>query len=154
MSLKLIVGLCRKVGKPNFGPASASCNAEVQLNSTLDDRDAFHQAAKTGFTACEKAVNDQLAGGANGAGNHHPGSNQQNGNGNGWRQASEKQMNYINQLAGRTAGLDGERLSLLTEKMFGVPSSALSSFDASRLIDVLKQVQAGVADLEPVLGEE
>ncbi len=153
MPIKLTVAICRKVGQPNYGSASASCNAEVELpDHSLEDREAIQQHAKQAYAACEKAVTDQLADQADG--NHHSAPDQQNGNGKGWRPASEKQMNFIRQLAARIEGLGVRKLETLSQKMFGTPVAALSSYDASRLIDVLKKAQAGEADLQAVLGEE
>jgi hypothetical protein len=35
MPMKLNVGLCRKVGQPDYGSLGASCNVEVELSGSL-----------------------------------------------------------------------------------------------------------------------
>ncbi len=63
MPLKLIVGITRKFGQPDYGSLDASCTAEVELpNASVDDSEAIQQHARQAYVACEKAVNDQLAG--------------------------------------------------------------------------------------------
>ncbi len=157
MSLKIIVSICRKLGQPNYGSLGASCTAEAELpNASLDDSEAIQQAAKDGFFACEQAVNDQLTGRQASGRDDRPAAataGPKNGNGAGWRQASEKQMTYVRQLATRIDALGVRKLETLSQKMFGTPLAGLSSFDASKMIDVLKQAQAGIADLEAVLGD-
>jgi len=161
MPLKLHVGVCRKVGLPQYGSVSASCSAEVELpDQTLDNHDAFQRHARDAYKACEKAVEEQLsdrqvAGCEENCRTTASTPVRQNGNGtSGPRPATEKQMQYLSQLATRIEGLGVRRLDTLTEKVFGVPVAALSSFDASKLIDLLKKAQAGEADLQAVLDGE
>ncbi len=152
MTLKLTVGVCRKIGQANYGSASASCNAEVELNSTLEDLDAFHQAAKDGFAACERAVNDQLTKSqGNGSATHRPPLEQPSGNGNGPRPASEKQLDYVRRLASQIEGLGVRGLEGLATNMFGKPVAGLASPEASRLIDVLKGAKDGSVDVQEML---
>ena len=61
--LKLIVGLSKKAGLPDFGSVGASCSVEVELISTQlqHDPDTFQQQARQAFDACAQSVNEELA---------------------------------------------------------------------------------------------
>lgn len=171
MPLKIIVGITRKLGQPDYGSIAATCNAEVELplSQPQDDLNAFQRHVRNAYVACEKAVDAQLAEcQANASGNGHgesrprpqsrpePTTSRQNGNGhrgngNGGRPVTEKQLNFIRQLAGRIKGLGARRLETLADTMFGKPVAELTSLDASGLIDTLKAVQAGEVDLQDAL---
>ncbi len=171
MPLKLNVGVCRKVGQPDYGSLGATCNLELELSPSLlqDDPDAFQRHVRNAYVACEKAVDAQLAEcQANASGNGQsqsrprpqsrgePSASRQNGNGhqgnsNGGRPVTEKQLNFIRQLAGRIKGLGARRLETLSTNMFSKPVAELTSLNASGLIDTLKAVQAGEVDLQDAL---
>ena len=171
MPLKLNVGISKKVGLPDYGSLGTTCNVEVEVDGCLifDDLDGFHQKVRQAYVACAQAVNDELA-------RHQPSGNQatnqmpaasSNGNGsqtataatsgNGHRNgtngggASQKQLNYANQLAGQINGLGVRRLEALANKMFGKPIAGMSSLDASGLIDTLKAIKEGRLDLNAAL---
>jgi len=171
MPMKLNVGLCRKIGQPDYGSLGASCNVEVELSGSLifDDPDAFQQHVRRAYAACERAVEVQLNAarqpsststghapadsptrGNNGADGGHPNGNG-NGNGAGGRQATEKQLTYIRRLSGEIKGLGVRRLETLAQNMFGKPLAGLTSLDASGLIDCLKGIKAGEIDLQATL---
>jgi hypothetical protein len=60
--LKLNVGTNRKIGQPDYGSAGASCNLEVELDTALfHDLDGLHQVVQRAYSACNQAVNDELA---------------------------------------------------------------------------------------------
>ena len=63
MPLKLNVGVSRKVGLPDYGSVGASCNLEMELDSTLIERDldGFHARVRDAFVAARQAVQDELA---------------------------------------------------------------------------------------------
>jgi hypothetical protein len=60
--LKLNVGTNRKVGLPDYGSAGASCNLEVELDTSLfQDLDGLQQVIRRAYAACNQAVQDELA---------------------------------------------------------------------------------------------
>jgi len=63
MTMKVNVGVTRKVGLPNFGSAGASCNIDVELDQSLlaGDRQALHQRVQSVLEVCRRVVADELA---------------------------------------------------------------------------------------------
>ena len=172
MPMKLNVGVCRKIGQPDYGSLGATCNVEVELSNSLifDDAEAFQRTVRQVYAACERAVDEQLGaqqqpsnGHAqaesppqrnNGADVGHHNGNGHNGNGhngNGGRGASDKQLTYVRQLAGQIKGLGVRRLDTLAQNMFGKPLAGLTNLDASGMIDCLKGIKAGEIDLQAAL---
>jgi hypothetical protein len=145
MPLKLNVGLSKKLGLPDYGSLGASCHVEVELDASLiqNDLDTFHRHVKNAYVACSQAVNDELARQSATSQTEAPAPPQtssqrpsgQNGNGssggtNG-HHASQKQVDYIKQLARQVKGLGVRRLETLAERMFGKPLAGLTSFEAT-----------------------
>ncbi len=169
MPMRLNIGLTKKHGLPDYGSLGASCHVEIELDQSLivSDLDGFQERVRRTFTACRQAVEDELArhrpagaasessepkqpatasaGGTNGNGNGH---SQRIGNGT---RASQKQLEYAQQLAGQIRGLGIRRLETLAQKMFSKPLADLSSLDASGLIDVLKDIKGNKIDLSAAL---
>ncbi len=173
MPLKVNVGLSKKIGLPDFGSLGATCNVEFEAESSLlqSDREAFQRHVRNAYVACAQAVNDELARqhakgavvpAANGPANGHPARGQPpyangsraNGNGGSGRTASDKQLNFARQLSKAIQGLGIRRLDTLTQKMYGKPLAALTSMDASGLIDTLMAIKDGQISLTSVLGGE
>ena len=175
MPLKTNIGVSRKVSDNQYGSRGASVNLEVELDSTLiNDPRRFHERIRQCFRLAQQAIDDELnrqqgnsttnhATNGNGHASQpsHNGNNGQatsgNGyaNGNGNRQtgniASEKQLNFAKQLSKGIPGLGVRKLETLVQKMCGKPLAALTTLDASGLIDTLKAIKAGEIDLDSVL---
>lgn len=159
MSLKLNVGVSRKVGQPDYGSIGASCNLELELEVGLIERDveAFHARVRAAYVAVRRAVNDELARLQTGAEQQpelptrsaHP---VLNGRANGEiragavpaarsrqrRPATENQLRAIRLIAAREGvGLDG----LLRERRVNQPED-LSLRQASDLIGTLRLAAA------------
>jgi hypothetical protein len=62
MSLKLVVGVSKKRGLPEYSSVGASCNVEIELETSLlpHDLDTFHQRVRAAYAACRQAVDDEL----------------------------------------------------------------------------------------------
>lgn len=167
MPMKLNVGLCKKVGQPDYGSVGASCHVELELEGSLlqNDPDAFHRHIRTAFTACTQAVNDELARHSDAAAsagrsaaegqraNGHSGSkNGHAGNGHSGqklprrsrgRSATASQIKAIHAIA-RSQGVD---LAQTLKERYGVGRpDDLSVTEASELIDALKGSANGSGD--------
>jgi len=162
MPLKTNVGVSRKVADNNYGSRGASVNLEVELDSTLiNDPQRFQDRIRQVFRLAQQAIDDELSRQpttasqqSNGASQaSHNGSNATNGNRNAQtaNMASDKQLSYARQLAKAIQGLGIRRLESLAEKMFGKQLVALTTLDASGLIDTLKSIKAGEIDINSVL---
>jgi hypothetical protein len=178
MPITINVGLTKKIGQPDYGSLGATCHVDFEVDHGLlqHDLEAFHRQVRNAYVACAQAVNDELtrqqASGTtsqatNGANGHalasHNGSNDNghvasngNPNGNGRNGqgsvASEKQLSYAKQLAKSIQGLGIRGLDNLAQRMYNKPLVALTTLDASGLIDSLKAVKDGKIDISTVLG--
>lgn len=163
MPLTVNVGLSKKLGQPDFGSVGASCHVEFEVEASLlkSDLDGFQRHVRGAYVACSQAVHDELArqqqasppAASNGQGaSPRRGAPSGNASSNG-HAATEKQMTYARQLAGQIKGLGVRRLESLSQQLFGKPLVALSSMDASGLIDTLKAIKVGEIDLASVQGE-
>jgi hypothetical protein len=160
VSLKLNVGVMRKVGQPDYGSVGASCNLELEIETGLLERDldGFHARVRSVYAAVHQAVHDELArlqapvvvshdppaspirNESNGhASNGHAGNNghtdrQPTGRSRQRKPATENQVRAIRAIASRQhADLDG----LLSDLGVQRPED-LSLKQASELIDMLK----------------
>ncbi len=157
MPLKLNVGISKKVGLPGYSSLGASCHVEVELDQSLvfDDPEGFQERVKKAYNACSRAVTNELtlqrqvrttlvdndeAGPATSSNDQHDG-----------YRASQKQMDYLTQMAGQIRGLGSRKLDHLAEHMFGKPLADLSNLNASSLIAVLKEIKQGKIDLATAL---
>ena len=165
MPLRLNVGVNKKMGLPDYGSLGTSCNVEVEVDGCLifDDLEAFHHKVHQAYVACAQAVNDELARQSAPASqtcsqtHSAPPAGTATTNGHGHRKgvngnrASQRQLDYANQLAGQIHGLGARRLESLANELFDKPIAGLSSLDASALIDTLKAIKEGRLDLNTTL---
>ncbi len=63
MTLRISVGMSKKVGQPNFGSFGASCQVEVELDCNDDRGSALQLQARISraFSICKAAVESELA---------------------------------------------------------------------------------------------
>ena len=147
MSMKLTIGVARKLGQPRYGSLGASCGVELELeldgSALRGDPAEFHRRVRLAYDACARAVDEELrrlqAGpdGPGGCGDRYDG-----GPSPPRQPATAAQVRALGRLAARR-GLD---LDALAAERFGVDGpEELSVAEASRLIDELKRDPAGAA---------
>ena len=164
MTIKINVGVNKKIGLPNYGSAGSHCAIEIEAdNSILENTEQFVQRVKDAYEAARKSVEMELS--------HHRVSNgssqsqrepeQQrqeyrqeyrnenrsdnrgdNSSGNRYI-ASPKQQQFIASLVKAVKGLDWRKLDKYCESKFGRAVSQLSSKEASQLIDDLQAAKSG-----------
>jgi hypothetical protein len=160
------------VGEANFGSRGASVSLQIEVESGLIREpgqlqakiDYLHELAMKSVDAqlersnqTTPAMNTAPTNNGNGipSDNGHTNDNGRHGTvcNNGSHRASDKQMNFIKQLARGIRGLGVRRLETLSNKMFGKPLADLSSLNASSLIDTLKAIKDGQISLNDALSE-
>ncbi|MEK6246940.1 MAG: hypothetical protein N2C12_02095 [Planctomycetales bacterium] len=77
-----------------------------------------------------------------------------NGSGSNENTASAKQHTYIRQLAEKIDTLGVCRLDELSDRMYSKPLVAITTLEASSLIDTLKDAKLGKLDLADLLARE
>ena len=63
MAAKLSVGLQKKLGLPGYSSIGASCHVEFEVETSLmeSNLEGFHQKVHSVYSACQQAINEQLA---------------------------------------------------------------------------------------------
>ena len=162
MSVKLNIGLSRKVGEANYGSRGASINLEVELdNGVLNDPGQLRDRVRDLYMLARQSVDDELQrpadagetayvngnGNGNGHARHSNGHGHANGNGNGhasgngqqprmeMARATQSQIRAIFAITKRQ-GLDPD--VLVRDKYRVHRMDDLSIREASALIDELK----------------
>ena len=144
--LSIMVGVTRKIGLPNYGSVGANCTVESEADSSLlEDLERFHQKLRSTYAAAWEAVEEQL---------------QQRSQPNGpdviagpaadsaalsGQPATPRQIEYAHKLSDQISEMGTAQLGSFTQDVFGKSIQALSCTEASRLIDLLKQIRAGKA---------
>jgi hypothetical protein len=172
MTIKINVGVNKKIGLPNYGSAGSHCNVEIEAdNAILDNAEQFLQRVRDAYEAARKSVEEELA--------HHRPSNSgqssdtqsnrepeqqqrqeyrqeyRNDNRSDYRNsssassggtnyvASAKQQQFIASLVKAVKGLDWHKLDKYCQTKFGRVCRELSSKEASALIDDLQAAKSG-----------
>ena len=62
MPLTVSLGVTKKIGLPNYSSQGATCQVELELESSLlqNDLPRFFQHVRQGYEACQQAVEEQL----------------------------------------------------------------------------------------------
>jgi hypothetical protein len=170
MPLTVNVGFSQKLGRPDFGSIGASCQVECEFDGSLldHDPDAFQTKIRELYAACARAVQEELgrrqtdephiapapANGSRKAAKESKASAAATQNGASNHQASSRQIDYLQQLARQIPSVGVRKLDSLAQRVCGKPIAALSSFDASSLIDTLKAIKEGRLDVEAALKGE
>jgi len=163
MPLKLNVGLSRKVGMPNFGSLGASCSLESELDPLLlHDTETLQQRVEQAFDVCRVAVDNELI-------RHHPSNAPPESPiasepltepvetclavavDSTSPLATSRQIDFAHHLARQIRALGGQRLNLLAQQFFSRPLEELTTLEASRLIDLLKELRAGTRSVDDLL---
>ena len=157
MTIKINVGVNKKIGLPDYGSAGSHCNIEIEAdNSVLADTEQFLQRVKDAYEVARQSVEEELA-------HHRPSGNtaqsraeppaqrqeyrndhsrSDNNSGNRYI-ASAKQQQFIASLVKGIKGLDWKTLDKYCHSKFGYNTSQISPKQASELIDDLRAAKEG-----------
>ena len=155
MTIKINVGVNKKIGLPDYGSAGSHCNIEIDAdNSILDSAEQFLQRVKDAYEVARQSVEEELS-------HHRPGNTGQqrtepvqqhqeyrqdyrsDHSSGGSRIASPKQQQFIASLVKGVKGLDWKTLDRYCNSKWGHNTSQLSPKQASELIDDLKAAKEG-----------
>ena len=162
MTIKINVGVNKKIGLPGYGSAGGHCNIEIEAdNSVLNDTEDFLQRVRDAYEVARMSVEEELS-------HHRPGANSSqprqepaqrqdyrqqeyrndhssNDNNSGGTRyiASAKQQQFIASLVKGVKGLDWKTLDRYCNSKWGNNTSQLSPKQASELIDDLQAAKAG-----------
>jgi hypothetical protein len=64
---------------------------------------------------------------------------------------TSRQLDFLDHLGRQIRPLGGERLKLLAEHLYSRPLAELSAAQASQLIDLLKELRAGIRSIDELL---
>lgn len=151
MTMKITVGLSRKIGQPHFGSLGASCQLDLELDpQTLRGQPQWAEMKiREAFTLCRQSIDAELAQHAQPDLQTHHSSPALNGpshwaqepstgsshNSSGPRPATPAQVKAIHTIASKT----GVTLASELSRRFGVAHpQQLSLRQASEMIDYLK----------------
>ena len=165
MPLKLNISLSQKLGLPNYGSVGASCAVELELDPfVFHDAETFQQRAEAAFDICRIAVENELN-------KYRPPDPPPNGIDGGEplaesgpactasaddcpaSLATSRQVDFAYHLARQIRALGGQRLKLVAQHLYSRPLEELTTLEASRLIDLLKEVRAGKRSVDEYLSE-
>jgi len=161
MTIKINVGVNKKIGLPDYGSAGGHCNIEIEAdNSVLNDTEDFLQRVRDAYEVARMSVEEELS-------HHRPGNAGANAraepqqqrqeyrqeyrndnsrsdhNYSGNRIASAKQQQFIASLVKAVKGLNWQVLDRYCNSKWGTSTSQLSPKQASELIDDLQTAKAG-----------
>ena len=155
MTIKINVGVNKKIGLPDYGSAGGHCTIEIEAdNSVLQDPEQFLQQVQNAYEVARQSVEEELA-------HHRPSkstapSNTESEPKREYRQeyrndnsascydiASAKQQQFIASLVKGIRGLDWRKLDKYCDTKFGKACSQLSPKEASALIDDLRAAKSG-----------
>jgi hypothetical protein len=164
MTIKINVGVNKKIGLPDYGSAGSHCAIEIEAdNSVLDNAEQFLQQVKNAYEVARQSVETELAHHrvSNGTSRSHSNTNREPEQKREYRQeyrndntssansassygiASAKQQQFIASLVKGIKNLDWRKVDKYCDQTFGKSCSQLSPKEASELIDSLKQAKAG-----------
>jgi len=168
MTIKINVGVNKKIGLPDYGSAGGHCNIEIEAdNSILDNADQFLQRVQDAYELARQSVEEELlhhrpanGNACNSAARTEPqqqrqeyrqdyrndnnrSDNNSGGNTGGNRIASAKQQQFIANLVKAVKGLNWQTLDKYCTSKWGANTSQLSPKQASELIDELQAAKAG-----------
>jgi hypothetical protein len=149
MSVKINVGVNKKIGLPDYGSAGSHCEIELEMDyAAMLNPETFRERVQNAYRLCRESVESELAA-------HRPKDNrpttmpkteyshsppERNEN---RYPVSEKQLDFIGKLTKAIRGLSVQKLDDYCQKTFGKVTSQLSAKEGSQLIDALKDAKAG-----------
>jgi len=159
MTIRINIGVNKKIGLPEYGSAGGHCNIEIEAdNSVLNDAEQFLQRVRDAYEMARQSVEEELthhrlgnAAGqpsSPGQSNKTPAQPRQeyrndNSSGSDRYVASDKQQRFIASLVKAVKGLDWKTLDRYCGVRFGKNTSQLTPKEASALIDDLKEAKDG-----------
>jgi len=156
MSVKINVGVNKKIGLPDYGSAGSHCEIVLELDyGVMLNPDEFQKRVQDAYRLCRESVESELAvhrpGGTATQDNrptpppkteyrNSPPPSERNEN---RYPVSEKQLDFIGKLTKAIRGLSAQKLDDYCQRTFGKVTSQLSAKEGSQLIDALKDAKAG-----------